>query len=227
MYDWVKDKILLKTTYSESADVVNRLVQELKRCGIQARMNVVGSKLRNMVLRNGKGQFDYDFNVWIENANQYDEKWLKETVKEAFDYVLEGKGWKFSKDSTSVLTARKKDNSIFSIDVCIVKKRWDGRLERLIHEKTGNVDQDRYFWNVYPELEGLKEKEEKLKPEHWSEVRENYKSKKNIYLQRKDKNHKSFNCYIEAVNEVYDKYYNRMGTLNMGCFSNQVRIIKV
>ena len=68
MYDWVKDKMLLKTTYSESADVVNRLVQELKRLGIQARMNVVGSKLRNMVLRNGKGQFDYDFNVWIENG---------------------------------------------------------------------------------------------------------------------------------------------------------------
>ena len=40
-------------------------------------------------------------------ANQFEEKWLKETVKEAFDYVLKGKGWKFSKDSTSVLTARK------------------------------------------------------------------------------------------------------------------------
>lgn len=223
MYDWVNDKKLLKTTYSESADVVNRLVQELKKYGIQARMNVVGSKLRNMVLRNGKGQFDYDFNVWIMNANQFDERRLKETVKEAFDHVLEGKGWKYSKDSTSVLTARKKDTSIFYIDVCIVKKRWDGRLERLIHNKTGRTDQDTYIWNLYPELEGLKEKEEKMKPEHWTEVRETYKSKKNMYLQRQDNNHKSFNCYIEALNEIYDKYYNRRIFLNLGCFSNQVK----
>lgn len=227
MYDWVKDKQLLKTTYSESADLVNRLVQELKRYGIRAKMNVVGSKLRNMVLRNGKGQFDYDFNVWIENAGQFDERQLKDTVKEAFDYVLVSKGWKYSKDSTSVLTARKKDSSIFYIDVCIVKKRWDGRLERLIHEKTGNVNTDRYYWNLYPELEGLKEKEDKLKPEHWTEVREAYKTKKNMYLQRQDDNHKSFNCYIEAVNEIYDKYCNHMISLNMGCFSNTVRIIKM
>lgn len=223
MYKWVTDKKLLNATYRESADVVNRLVQELKKYNVHSKMNVVGSKLRNMVTQNGSQPFDFDFNLWIENANQFDEKNLKEIVREAFDYVLKQKGWRHCKDSTSVLTARKKSGSIYYIDVCIVKKDWCGRLQRLIHDKTGNVNKDRYFWNIFPELEGLKDKEDRIKTDHWNEVREAYLSKKNMYLSKQDQTHKSFICYIEAVNEIYNKYYGLNSAINFG----QVRIIKI
>lgn len=209
MYQWVTDKNLLKTTYSESADVVNRLVQELKKYGIQSRMNVVGSKLRNMVTRDGKAPFDYDFNIWIENADRFDGGILKDTVKRAFDDVLSKKKWQHCKDSTSVLTARKKQDSCYYIDVCIVKRDYFGHLHRLIHNKTGYVNMDQYYWNQFPELEGLQEREEMLKPEHWEEVRKAYLDKKIMYQKRQDMYHKSFICYIEAVNEVYGKYFNR------------------
>ncbi len=223
MYQWVTDKKLLKATYSESADVVNRLVQELKKYGIRARMNVVGSKLRNMVTRNGKAPFDFDFNIWIENADQFDERSLKENVKNAFDTVLIKKKWQHCKDSTSVLTARKKSDSIYYVDVCIVKRDCYGRLQRLIHDKTGNVNDDRYIWNQFPELEKFMEKEEKLKPEHWNKVRDVYLDKKNMYLSRQDKTHKSFICYIEAVNEVYDKYYHWNNTI---CLNSPAIVVR-
>ena len=41
----------------------------------------------------------------------------------------------------------------------------------------------------------------------WKEVRDTYLDKKNMYLRRQDKNHPSFNIYIEAVNEVYYKTF--------------------
>ncbi len=210
----------MKTTYSESADVVNRLVQELKKYGIQSRMNVVGSKLRNMITRDGKAPFDYDFNIWIENADRIDDRVLKDTVKKAFDDVLIKKKWQHCKDSTSVLTARKKLDSCYYIDVCIVKRDYFGHLHRLIHDKTGYVNLDRYYWNQFPELEGLQEREEKLKPVHWEEVRKTYLDKKIMYQKRQDMYHKSFICYIEAVNEVYGKYYNGYGgySLNRQAF---------
>ena len=35
--------------------------------------------------------------------------------------------------------------------------------------------------------------------------------KKNMYLTRNDRNHHSFNIYIEAVNEIYGKYNGGFG----------------
>lgn len=91
----------------------------------------------------------------------------------------------------------------FSIDVAIVA---EGRNQwyRLIHEKTGFAAYDRYYWNEAPSSEGLSARVAKLKQTHlWTEVRDAYLEKKNMYLRRQDRNHPSFNVYIEAVNEVY------------------------
>lgn len=38
-----------------------------------------------------------------------------------------------------------------------------------------------------------------------------YLEKKNMYLLRQDHNHPSFVVYVEAVNEVYSRYFNRGG----------------
>ena len=212
MYHWVDDKDFLTRAYHDCADLVNQLVQELRNYGIEARMNVVGSKKRNMITQNGNQPIDFDFNLLIENPNEYsNEKDLKEDIREAFNEVLSANGWDDCDDSTSALTTKqmvfKKGNKTpFSIDVCIVKQDRYG-LHRLIHRKTGIVAYDQWYWNLVPNSQELWEKENVLKPDFWIDVRETYLAKKNQYLswwQQMDE-HPSFNCYIEAVNEVYEK----------------------
>lgn len=57
---------------------------------------------------------------------------------------------------------------------------------------------------------GLTKKVNKIKKYNlWNNVRNAYLNKKNMYLKRRDYNHSSFNCYIEAVNEVYNKYFTK------------------
>ena len=54
--------------------------------------------------------------------------------------------------------------------------------------------------------EVLEEKENYLRHRHWMKVRKAYLEKKNMYLSRQElNNHSSYNCYIEAINEVYNK----------------------
>ena len=214
MYHWIEDREFLARAYHDCADIVNQLVQELKNYEIEARMNVVGSKKRNMVTQNANEPIDFDFNLLILNAEDYSKASdLKEDVREAFNYVLEANGWPDCDDSTSALTTKqmsfRKGNKIpFSIDVCIVKKDRYG-LHRLIHQKTGFVNMDQWYWNLVPNSSNLHEKEDFLKPDYWGMVRETYLEKKNMYLRRPyDHEHPSFICYIEAVNEVYYKVRN-------------------
>ncbi len=210
MYHWVKDKDYLTRAYSVCADIVNQLVQELRNYDIDAKMNVVGSKKRNMITQNEKKSIDFDFNLLIENPNVYrNERELKETIRKAFNEVLSRNGWDDCHDSTSVLTTgervfNKGNKTPFYIDVCIVKRDTYG-LHRLVHDKRGNIWLDPYCWNMVPNSRDLKKKEDYLKPDYWQIVRETYLDKKNMYLTRNDYDHPSFVCYIEAVNEVYEK----------------------
>ncbi len=210
MYHWVEDKEFLKRAYRDCSDIVNQLVQELRNYGIEARMNVVGSKKRNMITQNANEAIDFDFNLLIDNSDDYQRASdLKEDVREAFNEVLAANGWEDCDDSTSALTTKKMvykagNKTPFSIDVCIVKQDRYG-LHRLVHQKTGFVALDQWYWNLVPDSRGLWEKEAVLKPDYWLEVRETYLNKKNMYLRRTDDDHPSFKCYIEAVNEVYEK----------------------
>ena len=53
------------------------------------------------------------------------------------------------------------------------------------------------------------------KEDLWQEVRDKYLEKKNMYLSWQDHNHPSFAVYVEAVNEVYNKYFNGGGWCNV------------
>ena len=80
----------------------------------------------------------------------------------------------------------------------------DGTLSRLIHQKNGSVQLDRYIWNTACNSDGLREKVQLIRQSgKWGEVRQAYLSLKNQYLCRNDLYHPSFICYIEAVNQVY------------------------
>ena len=78
----------------------------------------------------------------------------------------------------------------------------------MIHNKTGWIAFDQWYWNEAPNSRGLAEKVEDIKDENlWLEVRKLYLKKKNMYLCRRDNNHPSFNVYIETINEIYNKYF--------------------
>lgn len=212
MYHWINNKVFLKQSYSYCADIVNRLVQNLKKYGIETQMSVVGSKSRNMITQNEKEDIDYDFNLMIENASAYtNAALLKQRIQRAFNEVLSSIGEHDCEASTSALTTkrlklRNGNKTGFHIDVCIVKE--DGRgLHRLIHKKTDDTRNDSYIWNLVPNSRDLREKEELLKPYYWNSVREAYIAKKNLHLKRQEvHSHPSFVSYIEAVNEIYDNH---------------------
>ena len=218
MYHYVKDKEYLKQSYSICADIVNQLVQQLRRYEIEAEMSTVGSKKRGLVTQNEKEPIDYDFNLIIDNAESFREGFLKDRIIEAFNEVLDKNGWDTCQDSTSALTTEqrvlKKGNKVpFSIDVAIVKVDRSGNLHRLIHRKTGIVAYDQWYWNMAPNSNKLYEMEEYLKPKFWDLVQVAYLNKKNMYLTRNDHNHPSFICYIEALNEVYSRVCRQNGFL--------------
>ena len=98
----------------------------------------------------------------------------------------------------------------FSIDLGIVRCV-DGQWQRLIHQKTGIADWDRYIWNEARNSRGLEERVCALKERGlWLKVRSVYLKKKNFYLKQNDTDHPSFIVYIEAVNEVYYDCQNAM-----------------
>ena len=67
-------------------------------------------------------------------------------------------------------------------------------------------------WNEVPNSHQVKDRADKLKRAGlWQKVRDRYLEKKNMYLSWQDRNHPSFAVYVEAVNEVYNRYFNRGG----------------
>ncbi len=217
MYHWIEDKTFLKRMRSDCSDTVNRLVQAINNDGVLlVRQHLVGSGARNLITQNAKEPVDLDYNLEIVRAvgySIYDCSRIKEYVRKKFNEVLNRAGWDDCSDSTSALTTErwhfKKGNPTeFSIDLGIVRTDENGRTHRLIHEKTGNTWCDRDYWNEARQSSGLEDRVQWLKENDcWLEVREAYLVKKNMYLSLHDYYHPSFICYIEAVNEVYYRYY--------------------
>lgn len=213
MYHYIEDKDFLKNMKGVCSDIVNQLVQAINAEDfMMVEAHLVGSGAKNMVSQNASEPIDLDYNLVVirTECSINDCKTIKEYVKKKFNYVLKRNGWRDCKDSKSCLTTEKRhfleDNDTeFSIDIAIVHETSDGAWFRLIHKKTGLVSNDEWFWNIGPDSKGLVKKVEWLKENnYWNKVRDVYIDKKNLYLRRNDFTHPSFNCYIEAVNEVYN-----------------------
>ncbi len=217
MYHWIEDRDFLSRAKSVCSDIVNQLVQAINSEGkMEVRQHLVGSGARNLIVQNAAEAIDFDFNLEILDAGEYritDCRSIKTYVQRTFDEILKRSGWDTCQDSTSALTTgvrqfKKGNKTGFSIDLCIIRVDQGGSWYRLIHDKTGIVALDRYFWNEAQRSRGLTDRVDWLKDnDRWQEVRKNYLDKKNMYLSRGDhRYHPSFNVYIEAVNEVYYKY---------------------
>ena len=216
MYHWIEDKQFLGRMRSLCSDIVNQLVQAVNREGaLSVRQHLVGSGAKNLITQNANQPVDLDYNLEIVESRTYsinDCGGIKEYIRDKFDEVLDRTVWGNCEDSTSALTTKKRCivegyPTKVSIDLCIVRKGAFGSLYRLIHQKTGSTWTDRYYWNEVRHSNGLEDRILWLKENDcWNEVREAYIEKKNMYLSRSDHDHPSFIVYIEAVNEVYDRY---------------------
>ena len=217
MYHWIEDKEFLNRMKACCSDIVNQLVQAINSEGLMCvKQHLVGSGAKNLITQNADQPIDLDFNLEIEDSGEYDIhdcRGIKNYIQKKFDEILDKVGWDDCQDSTSALTTNdyhftKGNQTLFSIDLCIITVDRSGSWYRLIHEKTGIVSMDRYYWNEAPRSKGLTDRVEWLKDnDYWIEVRETYLEKKNMHLSRNARDHHSFNVYIEAVNEVYNKFF--------------------
>ncbi|MBP3938229.1 MAG: hypothetical protein IK955_02360 [Clostridia bacterium] len=216
MYHYFKDKAFLGNMKRVCSDIMNQLKQQINNDSVmQVDIHLVGSGAKNLITQNANEPIDLDYNLCIEKTfdiNIHNGRAIKEYIIEQFNYVLNKNGWSNCKDSTSVISTeqrqfKKGNHTPFSIDVAIVYEDYNG-WHRLIHNKTGFVAFDQYYWNDSPQSKGLNDKVIAIKNEHlWEDVIDLYLNKKNMYLQRNDHNHPSFIIYIETINEVYHNYF--------------------
>ncbi len=216
MYHWIDDKKFISNMRQLCGDIMQDLCHTLAQdYDISSHFYMVGSGARNLILQNNNQPIDLDYNLEIDSCSDFNDcRSIKEKVRNAFNKVLNNHGWSDCDDSTSSLTTEKRhfvkgDSTEFSIDVAIVASNNKGYY-RLIHEKTGFSYYDRYFWNEAPNSNNLKNKVKFIKDKHyWNDAREEYLELKNMYLSRNDHNHPSFICYLEAVNNVYNRLRNK------------------
>ena len=213
MYKFIEDKDFLHHMRRFCSDIVNQLVQTINNedfLNVQA--HLIGSGAKNLITQNENEDIDLDYNLVIINSSWdiNDCKQIKEYVKKKFNDVLKNSGLGACSDSKSCLSTKKLHfmedyQTKFSIDLAIVFEEQDGTWYRLIHEKTGYVDHDRWIWNISRNSKELTNKVKWIKDNNlWSKLRNAYLKKKNMYLRRGDNEHPSFICYIEAVNEIYN-----------------------
>lgn len=215
MYHYIQDKEFLKRLRGACGDIVNQLVQSINNDSVMTvEACLVGSGAKNLITQNEDEPIDLDYNLCIVNTesinirNGYE---IKEYVRKQFNKVLYINGWGDCQDSTSVFTTEERvfkrgNQTAFSIDLAITCK-YHNNWQRLIHQKTGFVNLDRYYWNEVQDSGRLEEKVRALKYENlWGEVRTAYLDKKNLYLRRNDYNHPSFVIYVETVNQIYNQY---------------------
>lgn len=213
MYFYVENKTITKQMRNLSSKLLRELRDKLKHeVKINTQIRIVGSGSHNLVTRNGDENPDVDYNLLITNSPNYDGRWVKETVRETFNKVLNDNGLRDCQDSKSVLTVTDiplsdADIKLFSMDLGIVTENdKTKKMMRLVHFKTGYVQADQYSWEEIPDSDSVKAKEEAIKKAGcWAEVRDRYLELKNMYLRNMDYDHPSYVVYIETINEVYSK----------------------
>lgn len=213
MYSYAENKTITKQMRNLSLKLLRELRDKLNyEAGINTQIRIVGSGSHNLVTRNGNKNPDVDYNLLITSSPNYDGRWVKETVRETFNEVLEENGLRDCQDSKAVLTVTgiplsNADIKSFSMDLGIVRENDETKkMMRLVHFKTGFIQADQYSWEEIPDSDSVKAKEEAIKKAGcWVEVRDRYLELKNMYLRNMDYDHLSYVVYIEAINEVYTR----------------------
>lgn len=169
MFQYVEDKEFVSHMRYFCGSLMQELCHTLKEeFDIGANFNLIGSGAKNLILQNASEPIDLDYNLEILRCNDFEDcREIKECVRKAFDMVLKDNNFPACQDSTSVLTTRpfyfsEGNPTEFSIDIGIVAKN-DSGLHRLIHRKTGIMQDDNYYWNLAPSSKDVSKKAEYIK----------------------------------------------------------------
>ena len=215
MYHYIENEELIKAMKNKYSNIMGQLVKTINDdIYLEVKYSLIGSGKRNLITQNGNSPVDLDYNLTItawnsEEIDILDGQSVKEYIRNCFNLVLRKHNMKDCNDSKSSLTTKKEDLTGFdikaSIDLCIIFENEEDYY-RLVHKKTGDTSKDEWVWNQGRDFSIVKERELWIKENNlWNQVRETYLRKKNMYLTRGDKNHPSYVCYIETINEVYNK----------------------
>ena len=134
----------------------------------------------------------------------------------AYEFVYESEAKRYRSDCTNVLkeTCELLKEKGISAQFSLVGS---GARNMITRNGEGPYDLDynlwnQYTWNEVPRSHQVKDRADEIKKEGlWQEVRDRYLEKKNMYLSWQDRNPPSFVVYVETVNEVYNRYFNRGG----------------
>lgn len=213
MYHYLEEREFESRMRRFGGEVMQAFCHNLKEdYDISTRFTLVGSGGRNLITQNADRSVDLDYNLEIVKCEDWNDcRYLKECARKAFNKALRQFRQYDCRDSTSVLTSNRISfftmyDSSFTIDVCIIRRAPGGRYLRLIHEKTGWMAEDKYYWNLAPSAKNLHTKAKYIKKRgKWAQVRVEYLRIKNLYLTRNETDdHPSFVCYAEAVSNVYN-----------------------
>lgn len=211
MYEYVEDKRFVRQMRQSCGSLMQELCHQLKEdYDLGTSFSLVGSGKRNMILQSGNEAIDLDYNLEITRCEDYEDcRYIKECVRKTFNKVLKMNNLPDCEDSKSALTTKKfyfeyNPTTLFSFDVAIIYRDDEDNSYKLIHKKTWYLQYDEYYWNEMPDPKDIRRKEDIIKiNSQWAYVYEEYKKIKNIYLQQ-NQNRKSFTCYVEAVNNIYN-----------------------
>lgn len=167
----------------------------------------IGSSKQNMITFDPTTNIGFDFDVDLyvnDDDEEYPEKEIRKTLKNAINNAARYYGYNYCEDSTSVLTIKFIDRPFSQIkhscDFAIV---YDGsKGQQYIRF---NKHQHSYTWEYRKKgFKNLEEKANWLKNhKRWDEVRE-------LYLEKKNKNNNpdkhSRSLYAETINNLYNKY---------------------
>lgn len=192
-------------------------VQDFVRDKFTFQFKLVGSGSKHLITREvgGNKGFDFDYNLILncEAGHYWKPDFAKKALMNAFNEVVKGTRYDYPEDSTTAITIKVKDKKhskiIHSYDFAIIyypdfEEDEDSYFKYVRYDKQS----DKYTWKIRNCSKNYDGKIEWLKDNvdgYWQEIKDEYLKVKDA---NNDPNKHSFQLYYEAVNNVFNYYYN-------------------
>ncbi|QZX49095.1 hypothetical protein [Mycoplasma sp. E35C] len=216
MFKFLTDTKLADIAFEFANKVIKQLQASLEKHSIDTKVHIFGETKERLANKINEESFDYDFHIEIlrplvvEKTRNSQE--LKALVRQLLDEILatELPEAKIKTEDVIVGLVAKNlyiqgyESNKFNIDVKIYK--FDGKDYFLLkNHKNKNFQ----VWNRTTSLDDIKDRFDLVgsEPVAWDEFKERYLYWKNKYLELNKKTPLSCSCKIQAVNDIFNKYW--------------------
>lgn len=204
-YEFLDDKNL-KREFRQVVEGLILFTQKELKDYFTFDFKLIGSGDNNLITisKNENDCFDLDYNLVIQRDKKNligNPKKIKELFMNAFNKINPNYDFSFSKNSTSVITAKLIFNNKlrFSFDCAIMCEFNDGFMYKIIFDKPNN----NYIWNRVKNSKDYQYRLQQIKKDKlWNKLRDIYLFKKN----NNKLNKPSFSLLLESINEIEQKY---------------------